>query len=564
VSGPPKRFFCAGTNRFGRPCNNRVEGDGDTCGYCSGPATFPTPTVTTSASVSASASAASEHDHDDWTLAPKLRDRLAPLADANPALGRLVEVCVRLARNSRADGSKAVYDQHWRTFRVFCDTVGLPAELPVSAETAACFLAWLADAGRVDRATGERTGSGEPLRHGYLRQAVAAIGYRHELEGLASPLHDPLVQAVLRGYGRIHGTDVRGKDPIRLDDLTRIATALPRPLPTAARDRALALLATHPDHHLGAGQLARLNGEHILLPNDPTEPVVLLVHPGGRSLGLDVIEIPPDDEVPQACAARAITELAPDPFGPVFRSPAKQRLSRQGVLKILRVTIAAAGLAAKASRDGVPRLPDAMDRARLAGHITGPDPAQIRDLALILNLYWGSFRGSELCAMRWADARLVAQGVEWTIGRAKNDQLGHGETIGAARNPNPLLCPATALDAWHATLTATHGRPPRPGEPVFVRLDHHADPPKAITRDGASQIVKRAARTAGLTGDYASHSLRAGFVTDALDAGATREQVQRHGRWANITSLDSYYRKTHTWGPNNPSQHLATHHRHDD
>jgi integrase len=551
VSGPPKRFFCAGTNRFGRPCNNRVEIDGDTCGYCSGPAAFPTPTVTTSAS------AAGEHDHDDWTLAPKLRDRLAPLADANPALGRLVDVCVRLARNSRADGSKAVYDQHWRTFRVFCDTVGLPAELPVSAKTAACFLAWLADAGRVDRTTGERTGGGEPLRHGYLRQAVAAIGYRHELEGLASPLHDPLVQAVLRGYGRIHGTDVRGKDSIRLDELTRIATALPRPSPTAARDRALALLATHPDHRLGAGQLARLDGEHILAPNDPTEPVVLLVHPGGRSLGLDIIEIPPDADVPAACAARALAELAPDPFGPVFRSPTKQRLSRQAVLKILRVAVAAAGLADKAGPDGVPRLTDAADRARLAGHVTGPDPAQIRDLALILNLYWGTFRGSELCAMTWADARIVDQGVEWTIRRAKNDQLGRSETIGAARNPNPLLCPATALDTWHAALAAIHGQPPRSDEPVFVRLDHHTNPPEGITRDGASQIVKRAARAAGLTGDYASHSLRAGFVTDALDAGATREQVQRHGRWANITSIDSYYRKTQTWGPNNPSQYLA-------
>lgn len=497
-------------------------------------------------------------DHDDWTLAPKLQARLAPLADANPALGRLVEVCAQLARNSRADGSKAIYDQHWRTFQAFCDTVGLPADLPVPAETATCFLAWLADAGRVDRTTGERTGTGEPLRHLYLRQAVAAIGYRHELEGLASPLHDPLVQAVLRGYGRIHGTDVRGKDPIRLDDLTRIATALPRPSPTTARDRALALLATHPDHRLGAGQLARLNGEHVLLPDDPGEPVVLLVHPGGRSLGLDVVEIPPDDETPEARAARALTQLAPDPFGPVFRSPAKQRLSRQAVLKILRVNIAAAGLAAKATTDGVPRLADAADRARLAGHITGPDPAQVRDLALILNLYWGSFRGSELCAMSWADARTVDQGVEWTIRRAKNDQLGRSESIGAARTPNPLLCPATALEAWHGAVGAVLGRPPRSDEPVFVRLDHHTEPLEAITRDGASQIVKRAARAAGLAGDYASHSLRAGFVTDALDAGATREQVQRHGRWANIASLDSYYRKTLVWGRTNPSQHLAT------
>lgn len=87
----------------------------------------------------------------------------------------------------------------------------------------------LADAGRVDRATSERAGTGDPLRHGYLRQAIAAVGYRDDLNGLPSPLHDPLVAAVLRGYGRIHGTDVRGKDPIRLDGLTRIGSALTRP-----------------------------------------------------------------------------------------------------------------------------------------------------------------------------------------------------------------------------------------------------------------------------------------------------------------------------------------------
>jgi len=149
-------------------------------------------------------------------------------------------------------------------FIAFCDAVGLSPELPVPAETAACFLAYLADAGRVDRTTGECTGTSDPLRHGYLRQAIAAIGYRHELNGLPAPLGDPLVQAVLRGYGRIHGTDVRGKDPIRLDGLTRIATTLTRPATNATRDRALVLLLTHPDLQLNAGQLARLDGYGVV------------------------------------------------------------------------------------------------------------------------------------------------------------------------------------------------------------------------------------------------------------------------------------------------------------
>jgi hypothetical protein len=80
---------------------------------------------------------------------------------------------------------------------------------------------------------------------------------------------------------------------------------------------------------------------------------------------------------------------------------------------------------------------------------------------------------------------------------------------------------------------------------------------ETLTRDGVARIVKTAAAVAGLAGNYASHSLRAGFVTDALDAGASREQVQRHRRWSNIRSIDPYDRKTEVWAATTPSQRLA-------
>jgi hypothetical protein len=76
------------------------------------------------------------------------------------------------------------------------------------------------------------------------------------------------------------------------------------------------------------------------------------------------------------------------------------------------------------------------------------------------------------------DTRLVDQGVEWVVRRAKNGQLGRGETGGAARKPNPRLCPATALQVWQATLAGLLGREPRSDAPVFVRLDRHLDPPE--------------------------------------------------------------------------------------
>ena len=45
---------------------------------------------------------------DGWTVAAQLQARLAPLAAGNPQLERLAQVCVQLASNSRAQGSKAV------------------------------------------------------------------------------------------------------------------------------------------------------------------------------------------------------------------------------------------------------------------------------------------------------------------------------------------------------------------------------------------------------------------------------------------------------------------------
>lgn len=90
----PNQFFCVGTNRFGRPCTNRVAHHGDHCGICGGPAKFPAPTPGPRAEPAAGRPAGEE-----WTVAPQLRDRLAPLAAGNAQLERLIEVCVRLAHH---------------------------------------------------------------------------------------------------------------------------------------------------------------------------------------------------------------------------------------------------------------------------------------------------------------------------------------------------------------------------------------------------------------------------------------------------------------------------------
>jgi len=186
--------------------------------------------------------------------------------------------------------------------------------------------------------------------------------------------------------------------------------------------------------------------------------------------------------------------------------------------------------------DGLPRLPDAQDRARLANQVSRPDITDVRDLALILNLYWGAFRGSELVAMTWSDVRVVDRGVEMESPACQERPVGKGRDRRGGPEPQLPSLPGggtrrAALRLRRALGARAAGRrsgvhPPRPPA-LGARTDH----PR-----WRAQVVKRTAAAARLDGNYASHSLRAGFVTDALDAGATREQVQRHGRWTNIRS----------------------------
>jgi integrase len=551
--------LCAGLNRFGKPCTNRVGKPGDLCGRCATSRSAPPATDQPDRDQSARPSTSTLLDElgtvgNEWTVANELVTRLTPIAGGDTDLLNLIDIGARLAAHSRAPNTQAAYTQHWRTFRAFCDRYGLSSDLPVAPEIVSYFIAYLANAGRTERSTGER--SGEPLSHGYLRQALGAIGHRHNINGLPSPTVEPIVRGLLEGYAKLHGTDVDAKTPLRADDLRRVAETLNQPHPSSARDLAICLLATHPDLNVGASALAGLDGAQVQLPERFIDPMTLLVgRQGSRSL--HPVEVPPEADS-SICPVGATRALAPDSFGPVFRSTPDRRLTRQGISRLVERAIAATGLTPTGTIAGFPKL-DAAGRTRLVAHLAQPAAVDVRDRAIITNLYWGCFRGSELAAMRWRHIAVIDKGIEWRVPKAKTDQHGEGKTVGVPRHPNPWLCPVLALGEWRTTFETLLGRPVTAGDPVFPTLDRRTRLTDPMHRDAINDIVRRAAKRAGLVGDYGSHSPRAGFTTDCIDAGIPREHVQHHGRWRNIRSLDPYYRKTSTWGTTNPATQLAQH-----
>ncbi|MGH9210553.1 MAG: tyrosine-type recombinase/integrase [Acidimicrobiales bacterium] len=558
------RAVCAGANRFGRRCTNQVDEPGGWCGKCQPPTADPPPGSNPAAPSQATAAdraapggpvSGPPAADEQWTPAAEIRRRLSIVAGPNPELQRLVEVSARLAANSRARNTKATYQQHWATFERFCVTAGLPADLPVPAEVVCLFLGFLTVYRRADRTTGQRTQDGKPLSHGFLRQAVAAIGYKHRLANQPDPSSDPTVTAILDGYGKTYGTATHGKDPLRIHQLGAICLALTQPPATAARDLALVLLATDQDLNLGPGQLARLDRHHIQLPDTPLDPAVLLV---GRRGGpaLHPVEVWPNP-LTDICPVRALIALLNSHTGDaVFATSDGKPVTLEGVVWITTSLVRQAGLTPARLDRRVPRS-DVDQRLQVAAALGQPASEDLRDRAIITSLYWGCFRGEEVAGTSHHQLRRVDQGIEWTLPRAKNDQLGQGKTRGLPANPDPWVCPVTAIDDWAHRLERLHGRPLQVDDPLFPALVRPGRYNTPISRAAIGEIIQRAVTRAGIKGNYGSHSPRAGFTTDALDAGATREHVQTYGGWQNAKSLDSYYRRTNIWGTTNPASRLT-------
>ena len=56
-------------------------------------------------------------------------------------------------------------------------------------------------------------------------------------------------------------------------------------------------------------------------------------------------------------------------------------------------------------------------------------------------------------------------------------------------------------------------------------------------------VVATRAAAAGPEGDFAGHSLRAGFATAAARAGRSEAAIMRHGRWKSVQIARRYIRR---------------------
>ena len=161
----------------------------------------------------------------------------------------------------------------------------------------------------------------------------------------------------------------------------------------------------------------------------------------------------------------------------------------------------------------------------------------LRDRALLLTGFAGALRRSELVALDVVDLEESSEGFIIRIRRSKTDQEGVGDFLSVPYGSR--LRPVRALKDWVRAAGITEG-------PIFrpIRRGSNVVETERLTDRSVANIVKAHAEAVGLDPDvFSGHSLRAGFVTSALQAGADVLRVMDVTRHRQANSLRVYDRR---------------------
>jgi integrase len=159
-----------------------------------------------------------------------------------------------------------------------------------------------------------------------------------------------------------------------------------------------------------------------------------------------------------------------------------------------------------------------------------------RDRALLLLGFAGALRRSELVALDVADLEETAEGFIVRITRSKTDQEGAGDFVSIPLGSK--LLPVKAVKDWLAASGITEGPLFRP-----IRKGGMAEAERLSDR-AVANIIKERAEAVGLDASaFSGHSLRSGFVTSALGAGADVLRVMDQTRHRQVNTLKGYDRR---------------------
>jgi integrase len=178
-----------------------------------------------------------------------------------------------------------------------------------------------------------------------------------------------------------------------------------------------------------------------------------------------------------------------------------------------------------------------------------PTLAGLRNRALLLLGFAGAFREAELVAFTVADITPDPRGLLVTVQHSKTDQGGEGRVVAIPYGAEGA-CPVAALRAWLTAAAITAG-------PLLRSVNRHGQVGAALTSHAVDGIIQAAAKAAGLTTRFTGHSLRAGLVTAAFNAGVQEADIMRLTGHKSVATLRRYRRTVDAWQGNAAAPVLA-------
>lgn len=172
---------------------------------------------------------------------------------------------------------------------------------------------------------------------------------------------------------------------------------------------------------------------------------------------------------------------------------------------------------------------------KMLGSIKGNSLKARRDRALLALGFAGAFRRSELVALEVRDIEQANGGALITIRKSKTDQTGKGQTIGIPEGY--MIEPLKLVRRWLESAGITEG-------PIFQRMNRHGQLLGPMTPQAVALLIKDRARAIGEDPAlFAGHSLRAGFITSGVEAGADALAISEVSRHKNLDVLKGYVRR---------------------
>lgn len=184
----------------------------------------------------------------------------------------------------------------------------------------------------------------------------------------------------------------------------------------------------------------------------------------------------------------------------------------------------------------------------------GNDLEAKRDRAILLIMFAGAFRRSEMEGLDIDDFTEVEEGLEIRLRRSKSDQFGEGTTKGVPYGTKLATCPVRAWKAWLAAYGETSG----PAFPSMARRGSSratSSGRRAIDGRSIAEMIQRRAVKAGLATeetklDWGGHSPRRGFATEAYARDAQEREIMKQGGWKSTKVMRGYAEDGGVWQHN--------------